>query len=62
MQQGISYSGQIVFFQSLHYTCFSSAVCPLQVPGVKYQDSSIGSENLAFLQSIENKRKLHFHT
>ena len=27
----ISYSSQIVFFQSLHYTCFSSAVCPLQV-------------------------------
>ena len=30
--RGISYSGQIVFFQFLHYTCFSSAVCPLQVP------------------------------
>ena len=29
---GISYSSQIVFFQSLHYTCFSSAICPLQVP------------------------------
>ena len=28
---GISYSGQIVFFQFLHYTCFSSAICPLQV-------------------------------
>ena len=30
--RGISYSSQIVFFQTLHYTCFSSAVCPLQVP------------------------------
>ena len=30
--RGISYSSQIVFFQSLHYTCFSSATCPLQVP------------------------------
>ena len=29
----ISYSSQIVFFQSLHYTCFSSVICPLQVPG-----------------------------
>ena len=32
--RGISYSSQIVFFQSLHYTCFSSAICPLQVPGL----------------------------
>ena len=32
--KGISYSGQIVFFQFLHYTCFSIAVCLLQVPGV----------------------------
>ena len=31
--RGISYSGQIVFSQFLHYTCFSSAICPLQVPG-----------------------------
>ena len=31
--RGISYSGQIVFFQFLHYTCFSSAIYPLQVPG-----------------------------
>ena len=30
--RGISYSTQIVFFQSLHYTCFYSAICPLQVP------------------------------
>ena len=30
--RSISYSGQIVFFLSLHYTCFSSAICPLQVP------------------------------
>ena len=30
--RGVSYSGQIVFFQFLHYTCFSSAICPLQVP------------------------------
>ena len=30
--RGISYSGQIVFFQFLHYTCFSGAICPLQVP------------------------------
>ena len=35
----ISYSSQIVFFQFLHYTCFSSAICPLQVPdlGVDYK-------------------------
>ena len=31
--RGISYSGQVVLFQSLHFTCFSSAICPLQVPG-----------------------------
>ena len=31
--RGISYSSQIVFFQSLHHACFSSAICPLQVPG-----------------------------
>ena len=31
--RGISYSSQIVFFQFLHYTCFSSAICSLQVPG-----------------------------
>ena len=31
--RGISYSGQIVFFQSLHYTSYYSAICPLQVPG-----------------------------
>ena len=30
--RGISYSSQTVFFQSVHYTCFSSAICPLQVP------------------------------
>ena len=30
--RGISCSSQIVFFQSLHYTCFSSAICPLQLP------------------------------
>ena len=28
----ISYSSQIVFLQFLHYTRFSSAICPLQVP------------------------------
>ena len=32
--RGISYSSQIVFFQFLPYTCFSSAICPLQVPGL----------------------------
>ena len=31
--RGISYSSQVVFFHSLHHTCFSSAICPLQVPG-----------------------------
>ena len=31
--RGISYSGQIVFFQFLHHTCFSIAICLLQVPG-----------------------------
>ena len=38
--RGISYSSQIVFFQSLHYTCFSSAICPLQVPGTSLSYSS----------------------
>ena len=37
--RGISYSSQIVFFQSLHYTCFSSAICPLQVPDPPCQKS-----------------------
>ena len=32
--RGISYSSQIVFFQSLHYTCFFRAICPLQVPAL----------------------------
>ena len=31
--RGISYSSQIVFFQLLHCTCFSGAICPLQVLG-----------------------------
>ena len=31
--RGISYSGHIVFSQFLRNACFSSAVCPLQVPG-----------------------------
>ena len=30
--RGISYSSQIVFFEFLRYTCFSSAICPLHVP------------------------------
>ena len=30
---GINCSGKIVFFQFLHYTDFSSTICPLQVPG-----------------------------
>ena len=29
----INYSSQIVFFQFMHYTCFSSAICLLQVLG-----------------------------
>ena len=32
IQQDISYSSQIVFFQFLHSTCFSIALHPLQVP------------------------------
>ena len=32
--RGISYSSQIVFFQSLHYTCFFGAVCRLEVPAI----------------------------
>ena len=35
--RGISYSSQIVFFQFLHYTCFSSAIGPLQVPGLQLE-------------------------
>ena len=37
-----------VFQLSLHHEYYQ----------VKYQESSIGSENLAFLQSIENQCKL----
>ena len=33
--KGISYSGQIVFFQLMCYTHFSGAICPLQVPDVE---------------------------
>ena len=32
--RGISYSGEIVFFQFLHYTCFSSSICPSQMPDI----------------------------
>ena len=41
--RGISYSSQTVFFQSLHYTCFSSAVCPLQVPALNDLMSARGA-------------------
>ena len=44
----ISYSGQIVFFQFLHYTCFSSAICPLQVPDLP----------LSLHNSISKKREV----
>ena len=30
----IGHSSQIVFFQFLHYICFSGVACPLQVPGI----------------------------
>ena len=30
----ISHSCQMVFFQFLHYTCFSGAICPMQGPGI----------------------------
>ena len=39
--RSISYSGQIVFFQFLHYTCFSSAICPVQVPGPYFKTSGL---------------------
>ena len=39
--RGISYSSHIVFFQSLHYTCFSGAICPLQVPGADKRFATI---------------------
>ena len=45
--RGISYSSQIVFFQFLHYTCFSSAICPVQVPGFSYANL-----HLEFLNQI----------
>ena len=35
----ISYSSQIVFLHLLHYTCFSGAVCPLQVPASKSEST-----------------------
>ena len=39
--RGISYSSEIVFFQSLHYTCFSSAICSLQVPAGEMRKSHV---------------------
>ena len=52
--RGISYSGQIVFFQFLHYTCFSSAICPLQVPGLNIAVASILDMNsgMQFCHSV----------
>ena len=44
MSRGISYPSQIVFFQFLHHTNFSSTICPLQVPDI---DIMIASEALA---------------
>ena len=38
--RGISYSGQIVYFQLLHYTCFSGATCQFQVPDMKFMLAS----------------------
>ena len=49
--RGISYSGQIVFFQFLHFTCFSSTIYPLQVPGM-FQ---------APHHSVEDKSSIHSH-
>ena len=48
---GISYSSQIVFYQFSHYTCFSGAICPLQMP------ASDLSRKL-YIQSLENKYKV----
>ena len=50
--RGISYSSQILFFQSLHYTCFSSAICPLQVPDFYHTFSQTSREwNVASLDT-----------
>ena len=38
--RGISYFSQIVFFQSLHYTCFFGAICRLEVPGLCFSPSA----------------------
>ena len=49
--RGISYSSQIVFSQFLHYTCFSSATCPLQVPGLS-DFCSFHSEYLWYMSGM----------
>ena len=42
----ISYCSQIVFFQSLHYTCFSIAIkCPLQVPGFNPKQAGLFADS-----------------
>ena len=44
--RGITYSSQIVFFQSLHYTCFSSAICPLQVPDLQSRNNPDSADHV----------------
>ena len=44
--RGISYSSQILFFMSLHYTCFSGAVCPLQVPALLRSASFVAGKQI----------------
>ena len=50
--RGITYSSQIVFFQSLHYTCFSSAVCPLQVPGSEVGWPLLLAKSIFYLMAL----------
>ena len=52
----IDYSSQIVFFQSLHYTCFSSAVCPLQVPVCNLSWNLVARQVAGRLQRVICKR------
>ena len=59
---GISYSGQIVFFQFLHYTYFSSTICPLQMLdfllGRLFWEQQRGQVHLFFKIYISTKPKV----
>ena len=51
--KSISYSGQIVFFQFLHYTCFSSAICLLQVSARTKPSTQSGVALICFISPFD---------